>query len=99
VFSIIGLLRKQLRDYRVWTIEETLEQESVAFTSENAYDGLAVITFNSKKAVEAAIASPEGKNDNESFNEGPPDGLVLAEAPYVFRDAALDVVSPGSVRS
>jgi uncharacterized protein (TIGR02118 family) len=84
VLQMPGLL-----DYRLWVIEETLDQKSLQFSDEKAFDGVAVITFESKAAFEASLGSPEGRADNDSFNQGAPRSTVLAGTPYVFRQATV----------
>jgi uncharacterized protein (TIGR02118 family) len=83
-----------LRDYRLWTVDETLSQSSLQFSSDVPYDGVAVITFDSKEAFETSIASPEGTADNDSFNSGAPSSTVLAGTCYVFLQGNLDVAAP-----
>ncbi len=83
-----------LRDYRLWTVDETLGQTSLEFSSDVPYDGVAVITFDSKEAFRASLASPEGAVDNDSFNRGAPSSTVLAGTHYVFLQGSLDVSVP-----
>ena len=73
-----------LLDYRLWPIDETLDQASLQFGTEVPYDGVAVITFGSKEAFLASLGSPEGKVDNDSFNHGAPSSTVLCGVPLVL---------------
>jgi uncharacterized protein (TIGR02118 family) len=86
-----------LRDYRLWTIDESIDQKSIAFSADVPFDGVAVITFDSKEAFVAAISSSEGTSDTSSFNQGAPSSTVLGGVPYVFREAGLAVSVPGTV--
>ena len=73
-----------LLDYRLWPIDESLDQSSLEFGSDVPYDGIAVITFASKEAFVASIRSAEGQADNESFNTGAPSSTVLCGVPMVL---------------
>jgi len=73
-----------LLDYRLWPIDETLDQATLEFNPDVAYDGIAVITFASKEAFITSIGSPAGKADNESFNRGAPSSTVFGGVPLVL---------------
>lgn len=73
-----------LRDYRVWTTDESLDQRSLSFTCPAPYDGIAVMTFDSKEDFEALMASSAGTANNDSFNEGAPQSTVLGGQQYII---------------
>lgn len=80
-----------LLDYRLWPIDETLDQATLEFGSDVPYHGMAVITFASKEAFLASIGSPQGKADNDSFNDGAPSSTVLCGVPTVFVADGVDL--------
>lgn len=88
VMQMPGLL-----DYRLWTIDEAIDQRTLDYSQDAPFDGVAVITFASREAFEAVMVSSEGRADNDSFNSGAPVSTVLGGIPYVFRDGEIAVTS------
>jgi uncharacterized protein (TIGR02118 family) len=66
-----------LREYVLYPIDERLDGATGEYHDDPPYDGVAVITFDSKEAFLESFASPEGQADNQSFNRGAPSSTVL----------------------
>jgi hypothetical protein len=79
VLALPGLI-----DYVVWPVDEQLNQLDQSF-SEAHYDGVAIITFESKQAFADSMQTEEGHANVESFNGSAPDSLVLCGQPIVQR--------------
>ena len=79
VLALPGLL-----DYVVWPVDEQLNQVEQSF-SQPSYDGVAIITFESKQAYLDAFQTPAGDADLESFNSSAPNSLVLCGQPLLKR--------------
>jgi uncharacterized protein (TIGR02118 family) len=72
VLKMPGLL-----EYVRYPIDESMNGATGELSAEAPYDGVAIITFESKQAFLDSFASPEGQADNRSFNSGAPSSTVL----------------------
>lgn len=77
-----------LREYVIYPIDTEMDGRSGGgyLDAAPAYDGVAIITFDSKEAFEESFRSPEGQADNESFQAVAPGSTVLlGEAHFQLR--------------
>jgi uncharacterized protein (TIGR02118 family) len=81
VLKMPGLL-----EYVRYPIDESMNGATGELSAEAPYDGVAIITFESKRAFLDSFASSEGQADNRSFNSGAPSSTVLlGEAVFELR--------------
>lgn len=77
-----------LREYVTYPIDVEMDGQAGGGFSDAApsYDGVAIITFDSKEDFMKSLESPEGQADNQSFQEVASGSMVLlGEARFQLR--------------
>jgi uncharacterized protein (TIGR02118 family) len=78
-----------LRHYAICPADLAFDTSTGAFTSEPAYDGIAILWFDDEQAMRAAFTTAAGETDREHLHSVGLESVVIAGSPLVQKGAVV----------